>query len=246
MATHYSSIVMLLLLLAFAVLHSGGAALRPWAERHTGARCWRLIFSGVSIPAAVVTVGYFLAHRYDGVRLWNLQGVPGLVPCVWVLTAISFLFLYPATFHLLEIPAVLKPQLRIYSSGIIRISRHPQMVGQLLWCFTHTLWLGTSFALAASLGLMAHHCFGVWHGDRRLQRRFGPAFDDLRRHTSVVPFRAVLDGRQQLVWQEFLRPAYGGILVAVALLWWSHRWIDVAATAFAHSRLDTLLNAVWR
>ena len=236
---------MVALLLAFAVLHSGGAALRPWAERRMGARGWRLIFSSVSIPAAGVTVAYFLAHRYDGVRLWNLQGVPWLVPGVWILTAVSFLFLYPATFQLLEIPALLKPRQRLYTTGVMRISRHPQMVGQLLWCLTHTLWLGTSFALAASFALMAHHCFGVWHGDRRLQHRFGPAFDDLQRSTSVIPFQAVLDGRQQLVWQEFLRPAYGGILVAVAVLWWAHRWIGVASTAFAGSHLDALLGAAW-
>jgi hypothetical protein len=85
-----------------------------------------LIFAAVSIPSAVVVIGWFLAHRYDGLRLWNLQGVPGMVPMVWIGTAISFLFLYPATYNLLEIPAVLKPQVRLYATGIIRISRHPQ------------------------------------------------------------------------------------------------------------------------
>ena len=124
---------MVLLLLVFAIIHSGGAALRSRAEARIGARAWRLIFAALSIPSAVVVIGYFLAHRYDGIRLWNLQGVPGLVPTVWIITAISFLFLYPATYNLLEIPAVLKPQVRLYATGIIRISRHPQAVGCLLY-----------------------------------------------------------------------------------------------------------------
>lgn len=98
--------MMLLLLLAFAVIHSGGAALRSRAEARIGARAWRVLFAGLSIPSAIVVIGYFLAHRYDGVRLWNVQGVQGVVPVIWVLTAISFLFLYPATYNLLEIPAV--------------------------------------------------------------------------------------------------------------------------------------------
>lgn len=191
---------MLALLLGFALLHSGGAALRVSAEQRVGARVWRLLFASVSIPAAVVVVGYFIAHRYEGLRLWNLQGTPGLIPLVWVGTAISFFFLYPATYNLLEIPALLKPQVRLYATGIIRISRHPQAVGQVLWCATHLLWIGSSFMLVTCAGLIGHHLFAVWHGDRRLRARFGEAFEDLRASTSVIPFRAVLDGRQHLVW----------------------------------------------
>ena len=166
-STHHSSIVMLLLLILFAVIHSGGAALRTRAEAVIGARAWRLIFAAASIPSAVVLIGWFLAHRYDGVRLWNLQGVPGVIPLVWIGTAVSFLFLYPATYNLLEIPAVLKPQVRLYATGIIRISRHPQAIGQILWCFTHALWIGSSFMLVTCVGLIGHHMFAVWHGDRR-------------------------------------------------------------------------------
>ena len=93
---------------------------RSRAEARIGARAWRLVFAALSIPSAVVVIGYFLAHRYDGIRLWNLQGLPGMVPMVWIVTAISFLFLYPATYNPLEIPAVLKPQVRLYATGIIR------------------------------------------------------------------------------------------------------------------------------
>ena len=242
MSDQHSSLVMLLLLLLFAVIHSGGAALRSRAEALIGARAWRLIFATASIPSAVVVIGWFLAHRYDGVRLWNLQGLPGMVPLVWLGTAISFLFLYPATYNLLEIPAVLKPQVRLYAKGIIRISRHPQAVGQILWCMTHALWIGSSFMLVTCAGLIAHHLFAVWHGDRRLRARFGDAFEDLRSSTSVVPFLAVLDGRQTLIWQEFLRPAQLGIAIAVAVFWWAHRFISSAGALMLHSSLEKLLS----
>ncbi len=234
---HHSSLVMLGLLLGFAVIHSGGASLRAWAEERIGARAWRLLFAGVSIPAAVVVVGYFLAHRYDGVRLWNLQDRPWIVPLVWTGTAISFLFLYPATYNLLEIPALQRPRVRLYETGIIRVSRHPQAVGQVLWCATHLLWIGTSFMVLTCVGLVGHHLFAVWNGDRRLRNRFGPAFEELRARTSVLPFRAVLDGRQQLVAAEFLRPAQLGILVAIGVFWWAHRFIGLAATAFSRTGL---------
>ena len=127
---------------------------------------------------------------------------------------------------------VLKPKVRLYATGIIRISRHPQAIGQILWCLSHTLWIGTTFMLVTSIGLICHHLFAIWHGDRRLKARFGNAFDELRRNTSVIPFLAVIDGRQKLQLQEFLRPSQLGICIAIALIWWSHRFIALASNAF--------------
>ncbi len=217
-----SHLVILGLLFVFAIAHSGGAALRPWAEKKIGARLYRIAFALVSIPTAVVLIIYFFNHRYDGQQLWQVQTVPGVQVIVWVLSAISFFFLYPATFNLLEIAAVQKPQVHLYETGIIRVTRHPQMVGQVIWCVAHTLWIGSSFTLVTSIGLVLHHLFGVWHGDRRLSDRYGEAFAQVRQRTSIMPFQAVLDGRQSLKWQEFLRPSYLGIAAFIYLLWWSH------------------------
>jgi uncharacterized membrane protein len=217
-----SHFVMLGLQLIFAIAHSGGAALRPWAEKYIGPRLYRIIFALISLLLAVLLIIYFFNHRYDGWQLWQVQGVPGVGTLVWVLSAISFFFLYPATFNLLEIAAIQKPQVHLYETGIIRITRHPQMVGQVIWCVAHTLWLGTSFTLVTSIGLVLHHLFGVWHGDRRLSQRYGEAFALVKQRTSIIPFQAMIDGRQSLNWQEFLRPAYLGVAIFIGLLWWSH------------------------
>jgi uncharacterized membrane protein len=213
---------MLGLQLIFAIAHSGGAALRPWAEKYIGPRLYRIIFALISLPLAALLIIYFFNHRYDGWQLWQVQSIPGVGTLVWVLSAISFFFLYPATFNLLEIAAIQKPQVHLYETGIIRITRHPQMVGQVIWCVAHTLWLGTSFTFVTSIGLVLHHLFGVWHGDRRLSQRYGEAFALVKQRTSIIPFQAIIDGRQSLNWQEFLRPAYLGVAIFIGLLWWSH------------------------
>ena len=213
------------LLLSFEIAHSGLAALRPWGEKKIGPRLYRVLFASLSIPLAVILIIYFFNHRYDGLILWQVQGVPGIKTTVWVLSAISFLFLYPATFNLLEIAAIEKPQVHLYETGIIRIARHPQMVGQAIWCIAHSLWIGTTFTLLTSLGLIGHHFFAVWHGDRRLQQRYGEAFTAVKERTSVIPFLAILDGRQSLKLPEFLRPAYLGVLGFILLLWWGHPWL---------------------
>jgi uncharacterized membrane protein len=217
-----SHLILVALLLGFAVAHSGLAALRPRGEKLIGARLYRVLFALVSIPFATVLIVYFIQHRYDGLRLWNLQGLPGLESVIWLMSAISFIFLYPATFNLLEIAAIQKPEVHLYQSGIIRITRHPQMVGQVIWCVAHSLWLGTSFMLLTSAGLILHHLFAVWHGDRRLRSRYGESFETLKSQTSVIPFLAILQKRQTLELQEFLRPAYLGIVGFVLIFWWAH------------------------
>jgi uncharacterized membrane protein len=220
--SHY---VIMAMLLAFAIAHSGLAALRPWGETKIGARVYRVIFALVSVPAATALIIYFFNHRYDGQELWDLRQVAGIKELVWVLSAISFLFLYPATFNLLEVAAILKPQVRLYETGIMRVTRHPQMVGQLIWCVAHSLWIGSSFMLVTSIGLMAHHLFAVWHGDRRLLKRYGDAFVAAQARTSIWPFLAIIQGKQQLNWQEFLRPAYVGVAVFVGVFAWSHPYL---------------------
>lgn len=217
-----SHFIMLGLLLGFAIAHSGLAALRPPGEALLGARAYRVLFALVSLPLAVILVIYFISHRYDGLRLWNFQGAPGIQTVVWTLAAISFLFLYPATFNLLEVAAIQKPQIHLYETGIIRITRHPQMVGQVIWCIAHTLWLGTTFTVVTSLGLILHHLFAVWHGDRRWRSRYGEAFEAVKSRTSVIPFLAVIQGRQSLKLEEFIRPAYLGVMLFVLLFWWGH------------------------
>lgn len=225
-----SHFVMLGLQIVFACAHSGGAALRPSVEKRIGARLYRILFALISLPLAIVLIIYFFNHRYDGLQLWQVQNLPGVQPFVWVLSAISFLFLYPATFNLLEVAAIQKPEVHLYESGIIRITRHPQMFGQIIWCVAHTLWLGTSFTLLTSFGLILHHLFGVWHGDHRLAQRYGEAFEQVRQRTSIIPFAAIIDGRQSLQLQEFLRPAYFGVAIFVLLFWWSHPLLLVATS----------------
>ena len=242
METHRTSLIIFLLIFVFAVIHSGGAALRSKAESIMGARLWRLCFVSLSLPSAIILISYFLSHRYDGIRLWNFQGNSFVFLLVWFLTAISFLFLYPATYNLLEIPSVLKPKVRIYGTGIMRITRHPQAFGQIIWCFAHTLWIGTSFTLVTSLGLILHHIFAIWHGDKRLETKFGGEFYQFKESTSIIPFMAIIEGRQTFKIKEFFKLSQLGILIAIAVLWWSHQYINIAVKTFNSSFLSEFLN----
>lgn len=225
-------VVMFTLTLIFAVVHSGLASFRDKGEKLIGERAFRVLFAGLSLPLALSTVVYFINHRYDGVQLWQLQSVPGLHQVVWLSNFISFFFLYPSTFNLLEVAAVDKPKMHLWETGIMRITRHPQMVGQVMWCLAHTIWIGNSVAAAASIGLIGHHLFGVWNGDRRLAIRYGEAFDVVKSRTSVIPFAAILDGRQKLpkdYYKEFIRFPYLSITALTLGAYLAHPLMQAAS-----------------
>jgi len=214
----------------FALAHSGLASLRLKLADRIGARLYRVMFALVSISLAIPLFIYYFNHRYDGIVLWRLQNVAGVHEFVLFLSAFAFFFLYPATFNLLEIAAIARPQVRLYEGGITRVCRHPQLIGMTLWCIAHTVWLGTSFALVTSMGLIAYHLFGAWHGDKRLLERYGDSFRELQARTSIVPFLAIWQGRQKFVWQEFMRPAYLGVILTIVIFRWLHP-IVIAASA---------------
>mmetsp|Transcript_11838 Transcript_11838/g.37604 ORF Transcript_11838/g.37604 Transcript_11838/m.37604 type:complete len:379 (-) Transcript_11838:258-1394(-) len=227
-----TEITMLLILLGFGVAHSGLAGLRPYAEKVVGERAYRVFFALVSLPLAISSIVYFINHRYTGTPLWDVRGVPGVHDAVWWLSFISFFFLYPSTFNILEVAAVDKPKLHLWETGIMRITRHPQAVGQGIWCLAHTIWIGNTFVLATSFGLMAHHIFGCWHGDRRLKAKYGDTFEAVKSRTSTWPFAAIMDGRQQLppdYYKEFLRVPYAAIIVFTLGAYFSHPLMQTGA-----------------
>ena len=75
-----------------------------------------------------------------------------------------------------EVAAVEKPTVHLWETGMIRITRHPQFVGQSMWSAAHLAMVGTSFTLLTMALLVGHHAFACWNGDRRLYDEHGEDF----------------------------------------------------------------------
>jgi zeta-carotene isomerase len=220
------------MLALFAVAHSGLAGLRTYAEPVVGPRAWRVLFALVSLPLALSCVSYFINHAHEGAHLWQWHDTELAHSILWITNFVSFLFLYPSTFNLLEIAAIQPPQLHLWETGVIRITRHPQAFGQLLWCLAHTAYLGTTTAVAASVMLLLHHGFACYHGDRRLQTRHGEDFEYIKSTTSIVPFQAILEGRQVLpqdYYKEWLRGPYLLIVGGTIGAYLAHPYLQAGA-----------------
>jgi NnrU protein len=79
---------------------------------------------------------------------------------------------------------------------------------------------------------------GARHQDGKLLQRGGEAYRHYRETTSIVPFAAIISGRQRIAWQELpLRGLIIGLAVTVALRL-VHDWI------FAHGGLFVIAAVV--
>lgn len=109
--------------------------------------------------------------------------------------------------------------------GMIRITRHPLMWGIMLWAASHILANPDRPSLVFFGGFLLVGLLGTISQDRRKARTGGEDWARFARLTSHVPFVAVAQGRNRIVWREigWLRPAIGvALFVAFLLL---HAWL---------------------
>jgi uncharacterized membrane protein len=102
--------------------------------------------------------------------------------------------------------------------GVIRTTRHPIMWGVMLWAAAHIVARGDtkglvffgSFLLLAAVGTLAMDA----------RKRANPDWPRFAAVTSHVPFVAIAQGRNRLVWREigWLRPGIGLAVFFVVLL----------------------------
>jgi zeta-carotene isomerase len=233
-------IVTLLFGIIFPLVHSGLASLRPYGEKIVGSRMWRVIFAFPSLCLSYSWIAYFIAHAHDGIQFYDLSSVGWAHALAWTVNFASFFFLYPSVFNLKEVAAVEKPKLHLWETGMIRITRHPQFIGQAMWSAGHLAMVGTSFTAETMALLVGHHAFSCWNGDRRYYAKHGDDFLKLKERTSIAPFQAILEGRQVLpkdYYKELLRAPYALIAVGTLGAYFAHPYMQGGAALVRNTGL---------
>jgi len=107
--------------------------------------------------------------------------------------------------------------------GIVRITRHPIMWGLMLWSASHVLARGDLKSLVFFGGLFLLAMLGTVLIDSR--KKASPDWPRFAALTSNVPFVAIAQGRNRLVWREigWLQPLAG--LAAFAAFFFVHPWL---------------------
>ena len=87
---------------------------------------------------------------------------------------------------------------------------------------------------ATSAMLCAHHLFAVWNGDRRLRDKHGERFEAVKERTSIIPFAAILSGKQKLpedyVTRELLIVPYLSIIIGSIAAYYTHPFMQAGST----------------
>lgn len=145
--------------------------------------------------------------------------VPNLiVPLAYVLLVMGFTTPSPTT-------AGMADRASAGPRGVQRITRHPALWGFALWALSH---LGPNGDLRSSLvflGIAFLAFAGMVHIDMRRGAAPNEAWTRYERETSIMPFVAILGGRQKLVLSEL-----GWWRIALGLLAWAamlhlHRFV---------------------
>lgn len=201
--------------------------LRGWLIARIGARPYQGFFSLLSLAVIIWLVwAYVMAQRVE-------LGQPHVgLTFLAVIAAMGGLWL--AVLGVLSPnPTTVDQEALLQSStparGIVRVTRHPFMVGFALWALAHMLlnpdtvslvFFGTFFVLAG---------LGPWLIDAKKAKAFGDNWPGFASVTSIIPFAAIARGRNQFVSSEigWWRPLAS--LLAVAVLIYFHGYLFGAA-----------------
>ena len=215
-----------LMAVLFLVQHLGipSSGLRRALVGAFGERIYVGLYSLVSLVLIVLLVRAYndapldpLWSTYEWMRLAAVI----VMPVAFFLLIGGLLNKNPTT-----VGVVLEDSEEVPVSGVMRITRHPVQFAILLWALTHMLVNGDSASLVffGVIGLVSG--YGMLLIDRRKREVIGERWEAFREATSIIPFAAILGGRQSLDIREIGWPVLALSLVGFLAFWWGHYWVS--------------------
>lgn len=202
-----------LFVVAHMVMSHGGVRERLVRALH-GEWPFRGVYSLVAILTLGASVAVFWHHHHLGPVLWSLSPV--------VARVIAFpLMLFAMPVFALSLaqpsPAAMVPG-KVEARGVLRITRHPMNMALATFGLAHIVATGVLgdavfFGQFLVLGVL-----GSYHQDARKRRMGGDSYREFARQTSVMPFLAILRGRNHLELGELAFPMLALGIIAYVLL----------------------------
>lgn len=196
--------------LAFIAIHLGvsGTTLRDRAVAAIGLRGYMLAFSVASVGAIIWLVSAYQAAAY--VPTWGQ--LEGWKPVMIALMLPAFLLVVIGLTTPNPTSVAQEGLVDQAPQGIVRITRHPFLMGVVLWSGLHLIGNGDVASLLFFAALAVVAVAGTVSIDAKRRRVLGAkAWEVFASRTSIVPFAAILAGRNSLAVREigWWRPSVG-------------------------------------
>ena len=209
---------MTLLILAAALwvfVHVGisGTSLRDAVVARLGEGRFMLAFSIASVVS--ITLLVLAWQNAETTVLWS---APAWLRWILALLMLPSFVLFMAS-HKRNPTAVGNKGLGEDPRGIQRVTRHPMLMSFAIWALVHVIGNGDTAALVFFGAFLVTAVAGMPSIDAKLARRHGEAWAGFAAKTSILPFGAILAGRNRLVLAEigWMPPVVGLILWAALL-----------------------------
>lgn len=203
-------------------LHLGiaGTGVRAALVARIGENGFRGLFSLASIAAILMLVTAWRAAPH--VPLWTM---PDWFDGIVVLLMLPAFLLFLAAVAAPNPTAVAGKLDEAGPRGIQRITRHPMLWAFAIWAALHLLAKGDLAAVLFFGAFLATALAGMPSIDAKLARRDPALWARLAPATSILPFGAVLAGRNHIAWGEI--PLLAWILgpIAWAAMILLHPWL---------------------
>lgn len=204
-------------------LHVGiaGTRLRDVVVRRIGDGPFRGVFSLLSIVAI-----WFLVRAWRGAPTEPLWYAPPWLR--WLLVAVMVLA------FLLFVASVSRPNPTMIGPpsaaaqpprGMQRVTRHPMLWSFALWAAVHIVGNGDTASIVFFGAFLVTALAGMPSIDAKLARRDPATWQALSAATSIVPFAAIIQGRNRFVVREI-----GWLTPVIAVITWAallhvHPWL---------------------
>jgi len=212
-----------LLWLAFAGSHvalSARGLRRSLVTGLGGERPFAGVYSLVALATFVPLVWAYATHSHGGPLLWGLRSI-AVVRFVAILLAAVGIALVAASFAQPSATGM-DPRAAVRAHGLTRITRHPLFSGLGLWGLAHVLVNGFASDVVFFGGFAVFGLLGAMHQDARKSRDHGRELAAFYEETSILPFAAILRGKNRLVAGELPWTALAIGLVAASVLYLLH------------------------
>lgn len=158
---------------------------------------------GIFSLSALLTLGgsIFIYVRYDaaGPLLWHRAD--WMYPVMYVLMLFSLLFIALSFGN--PSPVGMAPGVKPEARGILRVTAHPQNMGFVFFGLAHVLATGTAGGAALYGSFAALGLLGAFHQTAKKRKDRDPAVQSFLNETGVIPFAAIIRGKNKFVPGEF-------------------------------------------